>query len=37
MSEAHLPEMASLQLAVAGVLQNSQDGIRHPALQGKTE
>lgn len=35
MSEAHLSSARGG--AVAGVLQNSQDGIRHPALQGKTE
>ncbi len=36
MSGAHLPETASLRLEVARVLQNSQNGIKHPALQGKT-
>ena len=36
MSGAHLPETASLRLEVARVLQNSQNGVRHPALQCKT-
>lgn len=36
MSGAHMPETASLRLEVARILQNSQNGVRHPALQGKT-
>ncbi len=36
MSSAHLPEKASLRLEVARVLQNSQNDIKHPALQDKT-
>lgn len=36
MSGAHLPKTASFRLEVARVLQNSQNGIKHPALQDKT-
>lgn len=31
-----MPETASLRLEVARILQNSQNSVRHPALQGKT-